>query len=204
MRLLALLVLGSLFACGGREPAAPAAAATEASAEPDPAVATAGDEAAAEAERRFRPNMRQKPCELLTAAMVSELAGVAPETFLVSNPMTDMCRYDWDGGRASVGFIRVSRDAQTARRHFDVAYRSAGHDKKSFERVDGVGDAAVWEQTKPRAKQDGDLVATYPNELKVRVSNMIFTVSRTDAKGSKPYREDTIALAKLVVEKLPG
>lgn len=157
---------------------------------------------AADAERRFRPRLKSDPCDMLSAEMVATVAGVPADTLLASNPMRDMCRYDWTDSKASVGFIRISQNAGTARRHFEAAYSNEGREKKAYELIEGVGDAAVWEAAKARDTSKSDLVNVYPNEIKVRVSNMIFTVSYTGS-DDRPYKDETIALAKAIVTALP-
>ena len=152
--------------------------------------------------RRFRPRLESDPCDMLSAGMVATVAGVEADTLLASNPMRDMCRYDWTDGKASVGFIRISQNAGTARRHFEAAYSNEGREKKAYELIEGLGDAAVWEAAEARDTSKSDLVNVYPNEVKVRVSNMIFTVSYT-GPDDRPYRDETVALARAIVSALP-
>ena len=136
---------------------------------------------------RFRLKLRTDPCALLTEAMVAKVAGVEESAFNVSSERADMCRYDWDGGRATIGTIRVSKNAEIASQHFDVAYGGAGSEKTPFELVEAVGDAAAWDE----------------KELKARVSNAIFTVTYSGKDEGRSYRDEAIALAKLIVTDLP-
>ncbi len=192
----------------------------------------------------FDKEIRNEPCEFLSSEAVARVAGVSAES-IQQRELMGVCTYTWPGGSASLGHLRVQRDADAARRFFENSYadktggevqedlakveaeierrkaegktdvdpadakklvtRPAGLAHSAgftYEDVAGVGDAARFENTRNEMEIAGRKVVSYPNKLHVLVRNLQFSVS-FDRKGEPTiYRDENIALAKAVLEKL--
>ncbi len=100
----------------------------------------------------FAKEITKQQCELLTASMVAELAGVDPSALKQRN-VAGMCIYSWDGGRASLGFLRTRDTVEFARSSFENSYRNqTGEDvAQSMAKID-----AGIEQRKAEGKMDVD------------------------------------------------
>jgi len=103
--LLAVLLIFS--ACGG-----PEAQADEA---PDGAVSSS---------IHFNEgSIKDSACEILTAEMVADAAGVPVGDITQFSPWASLCEYSWDPqNKITLSGISVAADAQTAHNHFDAAY----------------------------------------------------------------------------------
>jgi hypothetical protein len=100
----------------------------------------AADKAAAAVARVFPKELRKKPCTLLTPEMVGKIAKVDANT-LTTLEVMGMCIYEWEGGKAQLGFIRIKKSAE------DLAlYWENGHKNMSGEEIAAamakIGDAA--------------------------------------------------------------
>lgn len=132
------------LACGEKEgaggdpaPSAEAKAAAEsAGAEVEKSVA----EATAAVAKVFPDDFGKKPCEVLTPSMVAKVAKVSAEG-VTSKEMMGMCLYEWEGGNANIGFIRVRATAEDAKQRWESAHKNMSPEevKAAFEKI---GDAA--------------------------------------------------------------
>lgn len=138
----ALLIAFSLvmLGCGGKEDAAPSAEAKAAAESGGAAAQEAVAEAEAAVAKVFPDDFGKKPCEVLTPSMVAKVANVSAEG-LTSKEMMGMCLYEWEGGNANIGFIRVSATAEHARKRWENAHKNMSPEevKAAFEKI---GDAA--------------------------------------------------------------
>ncbi|GEM_PF-6372770 len=83
---------------------------------PDPPVESA---AKPEIHARFTNDIAAEPCTLLTKTMVGSIAKVEARTINHRTPLGNMCSYRWDDGvEATIGFIDVYVDEQTAQTAF--------------------------------------------------------------------------------------
>lgn len=71
----------------------------------------------------YAASLKDEPCALLTAEMVAGVAGVAPDQ-VEQRAMSTMCLYEWDGGSASIGFIKIHDSATEAMDRFHMEHQS--------------------------------------------------------------------------------
>jgi hypothetical protein len=71
-----------------------------------------------------------------------------------------------------------------------------------FEDIAGLGDAASFEITRTESQIGGTTFVSYANSLNVLVSNLKFTVSFNRDGEPKLYRDENVALAEAVLQKL--
>lgn len=77
----------------------------------------------------------------------------------------------------------------------------------SFEAVPGLGDLAAFETTRHVTSFGGQTFVSYANKLDVLIGNLTFDVSFAfdeDPGEAKMYRDENVALARAVLEGLPG
>lgn len=72
-----------------------------------------------------------------------------------------------------------------------------------FEDVPGVGDLARFETTKTEVKLGGNTFVAYANSLNVLAGNLKFKVSFNRDGEPRLYRDESVALAAAVIDKLP-
>lgn len=143
---LALLASLALFGCGDKG-AKPEGEGGEAKAEG--AAAEASEAAQAASAKVFDKEMSKKPCELMTKAMVAKVAGVGEDAFEVRE-IAGMCLFEWDGGNASIGFIRVKKSAEMAATFF-----ANGHKDMSGEEVAAAFDK-IGAEAKKKLEEDAE------------------------------------------------
>lgn len=73
-----------------------------------------------------------------------------------------------------------------------------------FEDIKGVGDMARFETTRMETQFGGKTFVSYPNTLNILTGNLKFTVSFNLDGEAKLYRDENVALAEAVLEKLSG
>ncbi|CAN5538641.1 hypothetical protein BH23BAC4_BH23BAC4_17630 [soil metagenome] len=104
--LAALAILLTFSACGG-----PEAQADESSAAPETSSIV------------FDEAMKDRACELLTAEMVADVAGVPVEELSQFAPWSSLCEYSWgSGNQIRLSGITVHDESATARNRFEAAY----------------------------------------------------------------------------------
>ena len=158
----------------------------------------------------FDSRLSDHPCRLLRPEMVSAVARV-DEDDLKQSEVARMCIYSWEGGSASIAFIRAFGSPADARARFFVEHHGFADPETetrgaTFESVDGLGDEAVFDTTATETRLGDRTVVSYANNLDVLVENLTFDVSFTradDAATGRLYREENVALARAVLEGLP-
>ena len=150
---LALALTSTLLACDGGSKAADAAGGERASSKVA-ASEDAADPAGVQAENQgsaslFDEALRKQPCELLTPEMVAKVAKVPAES-LERLELASMCNYEWEGGQAGLGMIRVSDTAEQRREAFARSYvdMSGEHVKDAM--------AELGEATKDKLEADNE------------------------------------------------
>ncbi|MCA9660596.1 MAG: hypothetical protein KC486_19805 [Myxococcales bacterium] len=140
LALLALLAPLALAGCGDKSAATGAGDEAEAGAEAAGEGAAAAVEGAAASAKIFDEELRKKPCELLTKAMVAKVAGVGEDALEVRE-ISGMCLYEWEAGNASLGFVRVKKSAEMAATYFANAHMDMSGEEVAAA-FDKIGDEA--------------------------------------------------------------
>lgn len=158
-KLVAVLAAMSILGCKQRQDK------TELPTEP---VASAAAAAAAPSAARFSEDVERKPCELLSAVMVSKVSGV-PEAQLKSSTPGKFCRYEGGGVTATLMFVKVGKDAKAQADRFARAYKNktaedvAEDMAKVGEQVDKRKEqGAIDEKTAAKARGLGGAMAKGP------------------------------------------
>lgn len=155
-RVIRLTLLPLLFAlgCGAPEQTGPASAQETAAGGPSGTL--------------FSADLEERDCEVLTAAMVSQVSGV-PEAELKSSTPGGWCRYEGGDVTATIMFIKVGDDASNQAQRFNNAYKNrtgeevaAGMEQVKAEADKQAAGGTLDPATAAGAKAVGDAVAGGP------------------------------------------
>lgn len=126
-----------IIACGGADSGGAGGSSSDS---PTPAAASAAS---------YDEALAGDPCALLTPAMVAAVAGV-PESQLEQRAMKtgNMCIYSWDGGNASIAFVKVHDSADKARSRFESEHQSMTGEEVS------AAMAEIGKRTKEKLEED--------------------------------------------------
>ncbi|MCB1281022.1 MAG: hypothetical protein KDB18_05820 [Salinibacterium sp.] len=215
----AFFALVAIAGCSKKAEESKAMPAPVASENPAPSASTPPEKLVG----RFDKSVRAHPCELMTAAMVSRVAGVEASTLKQTTPAT-WCRYRGTDVTATIMFLRVSNDDERAAARFDHAYSNksradvkkvvggsarvdastkepevpAGH----YETVVGPWDKAVVDVSERSIMLGNKEIKSYANTIHVRVANLSLSIEYKTAKPSL-HKKELVALATAVTEGLP-
>lgn len=111
-----------------------------------------GGHSAKPAGRLFDREITKQSCDLLTIDSVAKVAG-APVSEITQRKMSSMCMYDWETGQASIGHLRTSETAASARDLFENSYANQSGEEVA-DKMAAIG--AEVEKQKNAGKTDVD------------------------------------------------